>query len=554
MVRNYIRKRNSSTYNEKELLDAIEKIRSDEWTYKEASQKTKISSGFTVEVENHTTVLLTTSADGTCLPPYIICKSLRLYDQWCPKNVISGAVYNGTESGWIDENCFYEYLSKSFIPKTHHIARPLLLILDNHSTHLSIRTAKLAIKHNVHILCLPSHSTHLLQPLDVYTFKYVKTQWRNLLWEFNKSSRNKTLDKPDFVKLFAKLYDYALLPAHCSPSLAKAGIFPYDPRIIRQDKLINNGVNVSGCIENQNSIQRSLSVEYESTSRNEHSISTTAKSNTLIRSSSAPNLCSADDALHQRSNNLLFLPCNTNVSERPVPSPVISLQPVVSSINNIPPIANETPSINQSFLAVATSTDVSLSLSSNDPLVSSSFKKSSEQDKNPLSAIKKIMEKFFTQTKTITNKKRMLSREFGTSITDLDELPTEKKIIRNRALIQKNRGTILIPFKTAVISGFSNRVQDKPRNVSAIQNVPFNNNFSTYHNTTTLQPLQNLTQMNAFSCHQCSRGLQSWEMSNNCAQCHVAVCWQCIGMNDASSFICYSCQNTNIMQQYSQWQ
>ncbi|CAF1493211.1 unnamed protein product [Rotaria magnacalcarata] len=45
MVRNYIRKRNSSTYNEKELLDAIEKIRSDEWTYKEASQKTKISSG-----------------------------------------------------------------------------------------------------------------------------------------------------------------------------------------------------------------------------------------------------------------------------------------------------------------------------------------------------------------------------------------------------------------------------------------------------------------------------------------------------------------------------
>ncbi|CAF2019635.1 unnamed protein product, partial [Rotaria magnacalcarata] len=256
--------------------------------------------------------------------------------------------------------------------------------------------------------------THLLQPLDVYTFKYVKTQWRNLLWEFNKSSRNKTLDKPDFVKLFAKLYDYALLPAHCSSSLAKAGIFPYDPRIIRQDKLINNGVNVSGCIENQNSIQRSLSVEYEAASRNEHSISTTAKSNTLIRSSSAPNLCSADDALHQRSNNLLFLPCNTNASERPVPSLVISLQPVVFPINNIPPIANETPSINQSFLAVATSTDVSLSLSSNDPLVSSSFKKSSEQDKNPLSAIEKIMEKFFTQIKTITNKKRMLSREFGT--------------------------------------------------------------------------------------------------------------------------------------------
>ncbi|CAF3565020.1 unnamed protein product [Rotaria sp. Silwood1] len=168
----------------------------------------------------NTTVLLTIGADGTCLPPYIIYKSLRLYDKWCPKNVIPGAVFNGTESGWIDENCFYDYLSKLFIPKTGHFPRPLFLIIDNHSTHLSIKTAKLAIQHEIHILCLPPRSTHMLKPLDIYTLKYVKTQWRSLLWEFNKSSRNRALDKPDFVKLFSKLYDYALLPAHCAPSFA----------------------------------------------------------------------------------------------------------------------------------------------------------------------------------------------------------------------------------------------------------------------------------------------------------------------------------------------
>jgi len=101
----------------------------------------------------HTTVLLTISADGTCLPPYIIYKSLRLYDQWCPKNLIPGAVFNGTESGWIDENCFFDYLSKLFIPKTRHLPRPLLLIIDNHSTHLSIKTAKLAIQHFYITVC-----------------------------------------------------------------------------------------------------------------------------------------------------------------------------------------------------------------------------------------------------------------------------------------------------------------------------------------------------------------------------------------------------------------
>jgi hypothetical protein len=87
----------------------------------------------------HTTVLLTISADGTCFPPYIIYKALRLYDQWCPKNFIVGAFFNGTQSGWIDEACFYDYLSKQFIPRTCHLPRPLLIILDNHSAHLPIK-------------------------------------------------------------------------------------------------------------------------------------------------------------------------------------------------------------------------------------------------------------------------------------------------------------------------------------------------------------------------------------------------------------------------------
>ena len=39
-----------------------------------------------------TTVLVTISASGMCLPPYIIYKSLRLYSQWCPKNIIKGVV------------------------------------------------------------------------------------------------------------------------------------------------------------------------------------------------------------------------------------------------------------------------------------------------------------------------------------------------------------------------------------------------------------------------------------------------------------------------------
>ena len=130
-----------------------------------------------------TTILLTISAGGICLPPYVIYKSKCLYDTWCLQNVIRGAVYNRTESGWINEDTFFDYMKNMFISQTKHIPRPLLLIFDGHTSHLSLKTARLAIDNHIHLLCLPVHATHLLQSLDVYTLKYVKAQWRNLLWD-----------------------------------------------------------------------------------------------------------------------------------------------------------------------------------------------------------------------------------------------------------------------------------------------------------------------------------------------------------------------------------
>ncbi|CAF3965926.1 unnamed protein product, partial [Rotaria sp. Silwood1] len=45
MVRNYIRKRDSPTYNEEDMLNAIQKIQSGEWTYKQATENAKNSKG-----------------------------------------------------------------------------------------------------------------------------------------------------------------------------------------------------------------------------------------------------------------------------------------------------------------------------------------------------------------------------------------------------------------------------------------------------------------------------------------------------------------------------
>ena len=48
-------------------------------------------------------------------------------------------------------------------PRRHDTATPL----DAHASNLSIGLIDKAIENNVILLCLPPHTTHMLQPLDV---------------------------------------------------------------------------------------------------------------------------------------------------------------------------------------------------------------------------------------------------------------------------------------------------------------------------------------------------------------------------------------------------
>ncbi|CAF4410754.1 unnamed protein product [Rotaria sp. Silwood2] len=54
-------------------------------------------------------------------------------------------------------------------------------------------------------------------------------------------------------------YNYALLPTHCSSAFGKAGIFPYDPRVIKRDKIKKTSSSSTA----PNGLPRSKSVEFD---------------------------------------------------------------------------------------------------------------------------------------------------------------------------------------------------------------------------------------------------------------------------------------------------
>lgn len=176
----------------------------------------------------HYTVNFCCNAAGQYLPPFIVYKAKsRLMEEWCTEGP-DDAVYTISPSGWMETDQFMQWFTVVFIAFTSHLIGPKILFLDGHASHVSIELINLAIKNNIDLLCLPSHSTHILQPLDVGVFSVVKGIWKKNLREFYLNSGSDNVTKNNFPSLLNKLYDDAFKPQHAVGGFYKCGLYPLD--------------------------------------------------------------------------------------------------------------------------------------------------------------------------------------------------------------------------------------------------------------------------------------------------------------------------------------
>ena len=102
-------------------------------------------------------------------------------------------------------NLFHNWFKKQFL-RYAPASRPLLLLLDGHSSHYHPDTIKAAIKSGVIIYFLPPNTTHLTQPLDKGVFGPFKKHWRRVCHDFQVSHPGKVVSDFNFCQLFSKAW------------------------------------------------------------------------------------------------------------------------------------------------------------------------------------------------------------------------------------------------------------------------------------------------------------------------------------------------------------
>ena len=194
--------------------------------------------------KSQVTVIACVSATGHVIPPFVIFDAKGLNYEWT-RGQVPGTRYSLSSTGWVDTELFKGWLNKHFLK--HAVgSRPLLLVLDGHSTHYQPELIKYCLDNDVVLMCLPPHTTHESQPLDSSVFKPLKQNWQNACHRFVEKNPGRVITKYDFSPLLCKAWGNAMVPNNIISGFRRSGIFPFNPNALDYGANSSSNANV-GC-------------------------------------------------------------------------------------------------------------------------------------------------------------------------------------------------------------------------------------------------------------------------------------------------------------------
>jgi len=153
------------------------------------------------------TVIAAVSAAGKSLPPHFIVKgkTKRSLQSFQTEDAPQESTWSVSETGWTKQGIAYLWFTQSFLPGIGS-ERPQLLILDGHDSHNFVELTCEATANNIHLLELPAHTSHWLQPCDRTLFGPLKRSYNKFCQELMENYPGVVISRANFCGLFAQAW------------------------------------------------------------------------------------------------------------------------------------------------------------------------------------------------------------------------------------------------------------------------------------------------------------------------------------------------------------
>jgi len=177
-----------------------------------------------------TTVIQGINAKGWAIPPFIIFKARYHLSSWYKEEELPQDWEIGvSNNGWTTNKLGLDWLQHfDAHTKERTIGTYRLLVIDGHESHDSLEFQQYCKGNKIITVCMPAHSSHLLQPLDVGCFAPLKKAYGR---QAEKLIRNRInhITKTEFLPCFIAAFKASFTPSNIQGGFRGAGLVPFDP-------------------------------------------------------------------------------------------------------------------------------------------------------------------------------------------------------------------------------------------------------------------------------------------------------------------------------------
>lgn len=179
------------------------------------------------------TLCLAVNAIGNTVPPMFLFPRKRFKPYFMARAPV-GSIGEANGSGWMDTDTFFIFM-KHFARYTKPSPEnKILLVLDNHVSHLGLQTIDFCRQTGIVLLSFPPHTSHKLQPLDRSVYGPLKSYLNNCMDAWMKNNPGQVMTIYDLPGLVAEALPKATSPANILSGFRVTGIFPFNRDIFEE--------------------------------------------------------------------------------------------------------------------------------------------------------------------------------------------------------------------------------------------------------------------------------------------------------------------------------
>ena len=168
------------------------------------------------------------NAIGNSLPPFYIFPRVNVKQHFLNR-AAAGSKGVACKTGYMNSDIFTNDYLPFFVSHTKPTSsEPILLILDNHSSHISIQSIEFCKENNVILLTLPPHTSHRLQPLDRSVYGPLKRYLNAAMDDWLRCHPSRYISIYEMAELSGIAFTKSFTNSNITAGFRATGIYPHN--------------------------------------------------------------------------------------------------------------------------------------------------------------------------------------------------------------------------------------------------------------------------------------------------------------------------------------